>query len=44
MKNLIDYRDHAHMLMNPLVEGELRFGDGKAYGLEFMIEKGPRCD
>jgi hypothetical protein len=39
MQNLIDYRDHAHMLMNPLVEYELRFGDGRAYGLEFKIEK-----
>ena len=39
MKNLIDYRDHALMLMNPLVEYELRFGDGKAYGLEFTLSK-----
>jgi len=37
MKNLIDYRDHAHMLMNPLVEGELLFGKGKAYGLEAIL-------
>jgi hypothetical protein len=39
MKNLIDYRDHAHMLMNPLVEGELRFGEGVAYGLETLLKK-----
>ncbi len=39
MKNLIDYRDHAHMLMNPLVEAELRFGKGKAYGLETIVNK-----
>jgi len=39
MKNLIDYRDHAHMLMNPLVEEELRFGDGLAYGLETLLKK-----
>jgi len=39
MKNIIDYRDHARMLMNPLVEYELRFGTGKAYGLEMMLSK-----
>ena len=39
MNNLIDYRDHAHMLMNPLVEEELRFGRGKAYGLETILNK-----
>jgi hypothetical protein len=39
MRNLIDYRDHAHMLMNPLVENELLFGDGKAYGLETILQK-----
>lgn len=39
MNNLIDYRDHAHMLMNPLVEEELRFGEGSAYGLETILNK-----
>lgn len=39
MKNLIDYRDHARMLMNPLVEYELRFGTGKAYGIEAILSK-----
>jgi hypothetical protein len=39
MKNLIDYRDHARMLMNPLVEYELRFGNGRAYGLEMILQK-----
>ena len=39
MLNLIDYRDHAHMLMNPLVEEELRFGTGVAYGLETILKK-----
>ncbi len=39
MKNLIDYRDHARMLMNPLVEYELRFGDGVGYGLEMILNK-----
>jgi hypothetical protein len=39
MNNLIDYRDHARMLMNPLVEEELRFGKGTAYGLETILNK-----
>lgn len=39
MNELIDYRDHARMLMNPLVEEELLFGDGKAYGLETILHK-----
>jgi len=39
MNHLIDYRDHARMLMNPLVEFELRFGSGRAYGLEFILDK-----
>lgn len=39
MNNLIDYRDHARMLMNPLVEEELRFGDGTTYGLETIFKK-----
>lgn len=39
MNDLIDYRDHAHMLMNPLVEEELRFGQGLAYGLETILNK-----
>jgi hypothetical protein len=39
MNNLIDYRDHARMLMNPLVEYELRFGKGSAYGVETIIHK-----
>jgi len=37
--NTIDYKDHANMLFNPLIEGELRFGKGRAYGVELMIRK-----
>jgi hypothetical protein len=37
MNELIDYRDHARMLMNPLVENELLFGRGRAYGLETIL-------
>lgn len=39
IKNLIDYTDHANMLLNPYIEGELRFGKGYAYGLEFLMQK-----
>ncbi len=37
--NQIDYKDHANMLINPLIEGELRFGDGYAYGFETLLRK-----
>ncbi len=37
--NQIDYKDHANMLYNPLIEGELRFGDSKSYGLEVLLRK-----
>jgi len=39
MQNMIDYRDHARMLMNPLVEYVLAFGQGTAYGLETILHK-----
>jgi outer membrane cobalamin receptor len=38
-RNKIDYCDHASMLYNPLIEGELRIGDGQAYGVEIMVRK-----
>lgn len=37
--NQIDYREHANMLYNPYLEGELRFGTAKAYGLEMIVRK-----
>ncbi len=37
--NQIEYKDHANMLYNPLIEGELRFGKAWSYGLEFMLRK-----
>jgi len=37
--NQIDYKDHADLLFNPLIEGELRFGDGWSYGLETLLRK-----
>jgi hypothetical protein len=38
-KNHLDYKDHANLLYNPLLEGQLRFGSAWAYGLELMIRK-----
>ena len=38
-RNHIDYTDHANLLYNPLLEGELRFGKAWAYGLELMLRK-----
>jgi hypothetical protein len=39
MQNQIDYIPHANMLLNPLVEGELRLGKAHAYGLELFLER-----
>ena len=38
--NIIDYKDHAFLVPNPYLEGELRTGEAEAYGLEFMLKKG----
>ena len=37
--NSIDYTDHANLLYNPLLEGELRFGKSWSYGLELTLRK-----
>lgn len=39
MNNVIDFADHAQLLLNDKLEGEVRTGKGKAYGVEFMIKK-----
>jgi hypothetical protein len=39
MHNQIDYKDHAHMLLNPHVEAELRFGEGESYGIELLLKR-----
>ena len=39
LQNQIDYEDHAYMLLNPHIERELRFGEGKAYGAEILLNK-----
>lgn len=35
LQNSIDFKDYAELLLNEYLEGELRFGSGRAYGLEF---------
>jgi hypothetical protein len=39
MLNQIDFKEFAEPYLNPQIEGELRFGKGRAYGAEFMIRK-----
>jgi len=39
MKNQIDFRDHAELLLNPEIEGEFRSGDAWSYGLELLVRK-----
>jgi len=38
MTNSIDFRDHAQLLLNPMLEGELRIGQATAYGVEFYLK------
>ena len=39
MRNVIDFRDHAQLLLNQYIEGELRIGTGYSYGIETMVRK-----
>lgn len=39
LQNTIDYRDGAEVTLNPTVEGELLYGQGRAYGVEFLLKK-----
>jgi hypothetical protein len=38
MTNSIDFRDHAQLLLNPRLEGELRIGEATSYGAEFYLK------
>jgi len=38
-QNQVEYRDFAQIFLNPHMETELVFGDGEAYGAEFLIKK-----
>ncbi|MBU2556168.1 MAG: TonB-dependent receptor [Bacteroidetes bacterium] len=35
--NAIDFKDHAELLLNEYLDGELRFGKAWSYGLEFLV-------
>jgi hypothetical protein len=39
MKNALDYKGGAELLMNEYLETDILNGDGKAYGVEFMVKK-----
>jgi hypothetical protein len=39
LKHTIDFADHADLLLNKYLEGELRIGTAKAYGVEFLLKK-----
>lgn len=39
MHNQLDYRNGANQQANEKLEGELLYGQGRAYGLEFIIKK-----
>lgn len=39
MDNAIDFKDHAQLLLNEKLDGELRFGQARAYGAEFFVRK-----
>ncbi|MDR1746319.1 MAG: TonB-dependent receptor [Tannerella sp.] len=39
MTHVIDFAEHANLLMNDKLEGEVRTGNGRAYGIEWMLRK-----
>ncbi|MDA7501648.1 TonB-dependent receptor [Chitinophagales bacterium] len=39
LRNQVEFESHATSYLNPLLEGELRFGNGRAYGLELQLSK-----
>ena len=39
LKDVIDFKEHSDLLMNQHLEDEIRTGNGKAYGIEWMIRK-----
>ncbi|NVK49044.1 MAG: TonB-dependent receptor [Cyclobacteriaceae bacterium] len=38
-QNQVEYRDFAQIFLNPHLETEIVLGEGKAYGVEFLIKK-----
>lgn len=39
IKNALDFRDHAELLLNKHVEGEVLTGSANGYGIEFLLRK-----
>ncbi|MDR1332103.1 MAG: TonB-dependent receptor [Tannerella sp.] len=39
LKNVIDFAEHAQLLLNSKLDGQIRTGVGRAYGAEFMVRK-----
>jgi len=37
--NAIDFKERAQLLLNKNLEGDLRIGNARAYGIEFMVKK-----
>jgi len=38
MNNAIDFRDHAEVMLNPQLAGEIRIGEASSYGAEFFVK------
>lgn len=39
MNNVIDFKDNAQILFNEKLDGDIRTGKGKSYGMEIMVKK-----
>jgi len=39
LRNILDYKDGADLILNPNIESALLSGNGTAYGLEFYLKK-----
>jgi hypothetical protein len=39
LTGVIDFAEHADLLLNQYLEGDIRIGSGRAYGIEFMVKK-----
>jgi len=39
IRNAIDFKDHADLLLNKYLDGELRTGKAYSYGVEIMVKK-----
>ncbi len=38
-EDAIDFKDHAQLLLNKNLEGDLRIGEARAYGIELLVKK-----